>query len=97
MAVEKGLGSGKRFGARYGKKLRNKIALVELDSRSLHECPSCRYKKAYRLSTGIWKCSKCASVFTGRAYTTVKKISLREEVVPGKFAQEISEASEKGE
>jgi len=67
MATKK-LGSAARYGARYGKKLKTKITNVEKIQRKKQECPYCGRKTAKRLATGIWKCNKCDSKFTGGAY-----------------------------
>jgi len=60
--------SVKRFGARYGRRLRLKFGRIEKEQRKTHICPYCSYKKVKRLSAGIWYCKKCDSKFTGKAY-----------------------------
>tara|TARA_B100000315_G_scaffold260489_1_gene322308 strand:- start:1376 stop:1864 length:489 start_codon:yes stop_codon:yes gene_type:complete len=65
--------SAKRYGVRYGRKLRDKIGSLDNEKRS-NICPYCHYKKVDRLSAGIWLCRKCDSKFTGRAYTVGKKV-----------------------
>ena len=64
-----GLGSAKRFGARYGRKTKLKFSKVETEQRKIHKCPYCNQKKVKRISAGIWLCQKCGSKFTGKAYT----------------------------
>lgn len=66
--VTKKVGSAGRFGARYGKKLRQKITNIEKIQRKSHECPYCQRSTAKRVSAGIWYCKKCESKFTGKAY-----------------------------
>ncbi len=61
--------SVKRFGSRYGRRVRIKFGTIERVQRSLHKCPYCRQNKAKRVSAGIWHCKKCNSTFTGKAYT----------------------------
>lgn len=61
--------STKRFGARYGRRVRLKYGLIEKQQHALHKCPYCNQVKVERLSVGIWKCKKCESKFTGKAYT----------------------------
>ena len=68
--IEK-LKSTKRFGARYGPRSKIKIDKIENIQRSYQKCPYCTYKKVKRISVGIWKCYKCKSKFTGRAYAIV--------------------------
>jgi large subunit ribosomal protein L37Ae len=66
--MTKKVGSTGRFGARYGKKLRAKVAAVEKIQRQKQKCPYCNRKAVKRLSPGIWKCNKCESKFTSKAY-----------------------------
>ena len=68
MGVGKGLGSVKRFGPRYGRTVKHKLAKLEAEQKKPQVCPYCRRPKAKRLSPGIYKCQKCNSKFTGRAY-----------------------------
>ena len=70
MAVEKKAASGKRFGNRYGKKLREKVGLLENTYRQkTQKCPYCRKEGIKRVSAGIWTCRKCNVKFTGKAYS----------------------------
>tara|TARA_Y100000310_G_scaffold248747_1_gene254673 strand:- start:3321 stop:3551 length:231 start_codon:yes stop_codon:yes gene_type:complete len=69
MAEKDKFGSVKRFGVRYGRINKIKVAKLETSSRSKHTCPYCSYQKVTRQSAGIWNCGKCSSTFTGRAYT----------------------------
>jgi len=68
MATKK-LGPAARFGARYGRKLRQKVADVEKKLKQWHKCPYCKKKRVKRLAAGIWFCRHCKSKFTGKAYT----------------------------
>jgi large subunit ribosomal protein L37Ae len=61
-----------RYGTRYGRRNRNKVALIEVDQKKKHKCPKCGYAKVKRLSAGIWQCSNCKAKFTSRAYTVSK-------------------------
>ncbi|MBN2567636.1 50S ribosomal protein L37ae [Candidatus Woesearchaeota archaeon] len=69
MAKTKTKSTAKRFGARYGRTIRNKIALIEAEQKRRHRCPYCQAVAVRRLSAGIWSCAKCGAKFTGRAYT----------------------------
>lgn len=60
--------SAGRFGPRYGRKSRKTVADIEDTMRSAHECPHCGRKSVYRISTGIWSCSKCKKTFAGGTY-----------------------------
>jgi large subunit ribosomal protein L37Ae len=57
-----------RFGARYGKKVRNKLADVEVKQRVKQKCPYCEKLGAKRTSKGIWECSKCGKRFASDVY-----------------------------
>jgi len=73
-------GSIKRFGARYGKTIKSKVAFLEKEQRSLHKCPDCRAVSVRRMSAGIWQCRKCNKKFAGKAYMPGKKPRLIEAV-----------------
>ena len=73
-----GLGSVKRFGARYGRKLKLKFSTIEAEQRKLHKCPYCSKIAVKRVAVGIWKCKKCNAKFTGKAYSISKKITSKE-------------------
>jgi len=62
----------KRFGPRYGRTSRTKVAKIEVMQRATYDCPYCKYKKVKRMASGIWYCSKCYAKFTGKAYTIGK-------------------------
>ncbi len=66
------LGSIKRFGARYGRTVKLKLAKIEKEQRKKHKCPYCSGLGVKRLAAGIWHCRKCDAKFTGRAYTISK-------------------------
>jgi large subunit ribosomal protein L37Ae len=71
--VKKSLGSAKRFGPRYGKTVKSKVARIEKEQRKLHKCPYCSYVRVKRMAAGIWECRKCGAKFTGRAYSPDKR------------------------
>lgn len=74
------LGSTKRFGARYGRTLREKVAKIESVQRARHKCPYCNYEKVRRLASGIWECGKCNSKFTAKAYSpAIRTLKMRVE------------------
>lgn len=68
MASKAGLGSIKRFGARYGRTVKLKVAKIERMQRAKHKCPYCHNLQVRRESAGIWQCGKCNVKFAGRAY-----------------------------
>jgi large subunit ribosomal protein L37Ae len=70
MAKKTNLGSAKRFGPRYGRRNKEKVAVLEMQHRGRHKCPFCNYLKLKRFSVGIWQCEKCKAKFAGKAYTS---------------------------
>ena len=71
--TKKRSGSIKRFGARYGRTVKHKLAAAEKDMKVFQECPYCHAVRVKRLSMGVWECRKCSSKFTGKAYTVGQK------------------------
>ncbi|HIH31962.1 TPA: 50S ribosomal protein L37ae [Candidatus Woesearchaeota archaeon] len=67
----------RRYGTRYGRRNRDKVALVEVDQKRSHKCPKCAYPNVKRISVGIWQCSKCNAKFTSRAYTVSKPPAIK--------------------
>ena len=57
-----------RFGARYGKKVRDRLVKVESKQKKKQKCPFCSRLGVKRLSKGIWKCSKCDKKFASDTY-----------------------------
>ena len=99
MKTEENLGSVKRFGARYGRKLKLKLSKIELEQRKLHKCPYCNKISVKRLALGIWSCKKCKAKFTGKAYSVTKNImpkEAEEEIIEQEpeIAKEAEEASQ---
>jgi len=62
----------KRFGSRYGKRVRDRLGKIENYSKKGHICPQCRKPKAKRISMGIFECGKCGAKFAGKAYRVEK-------------------------
>lgn len=59
----------KRFGARYGRKVKKQFGLIETQQRTKQKCPYCQKTAVKRVAVGIWKCNKCEVKFAGKAYT----------------------------
>ena len=61
-----------RFGARYGRRVRVKIAELEGNQRKKQECIFCK-GNAKRTSKGIWECKRCGKKFAEHAYFLPKE------------------------
>ena len=69
MAEQKGrTGSAGRFGARYGRVARRRVAEIEAEMNEDHTCPQCGEDRVDRQGTGIWQCGKCGYKFAGGTY-----------------------------
>jgi len=69
MGRTKKVGSAGRFGVRYGRTIRKKIADIEALYKGKHKCNFCKKIGVRRLSYGLWQCTKCSIKFTGKAYS----------------------------
>jgi large subunit ribosomal protein L37Ae len=69
MAKRGETGSAGRFGARYGRVARRRVAQIEEDMNDDHECPECGRDRVSRTGTGVWECEFCGYAYTGGAYT----------------------------
>lgn len=95
--VEKKFGSIKRFGARYGRRIREKVSKIEQKQKLPNKCPYCKRPSARRLATGLWQCNKCRAKFAGGAYFLEEKIvratgeeKEKEIVLKSKKAEEVA-------
>lgn len=68
MPVVKTFGSIKRFGPRYGLRLKQQLAEVEQKQKARQRCPHCRKLAAKRQAAGLWRCKACGLEFAGGAY-----------------------------
>ena len=68
MVKAKHIGAAGRFGARYGKRVKRKIANIEAKQRLKQKCPFCTKGNLKRESKGIWSCKKCSFKIAGTAY-----------------------------
>ena len=62
------VGSAGRFGTRYGRVARKRVAEIEADQRADHACPACNEKRVKRTDTAIWTCKACDHTFAGGTY-----------------------------
>lgn len=66
----KKLGPIARFGARYGRGIRDRVLAIEKQYKHKRlKCPYCNYIAVKRVAYGIWRCYKCGKIFAGKAYT----------------------------
>jgi len=60
--------SAGRFGARYGKRAKDKLVKVEIKQRVKQNCPFCKRLGVKRIANGIWHCKKCDKKFASNTY-----------------------------
>ncbi len=71
MVISK-LNTSKRFGARYGTKLKRKVDNIERNYKARkYKCPNCASTSVKREAAGIWRCRKCGHKFASHAYKVV--------------------------
>ncbi|MDO8467995.1 MAG: 50S ribosomal protein L37ae [Nanoarchaeota archaeon] len=68
MVKTKKVGASGRFGARYGKKVRARVTIVENKQRQHQRSPFNPKGKAKRIASGIWKDKKSGRIFAGNTY-----------------------------
>ena len=76
----KKVGPAGRFGARYGVRIRKRIADVEIVSKGRHECPKCKAVALGRTSSGIWECRRCGAKIASSSYMPTPPAAVRREV-----------------
>jgi ribosomal protein eL43 len=59
----------KRFGPRYGRTVKQKLAKIEASSKKSYKCPYCAASKVKKQLAGVWQCNNCKKTFTGKAYS----------------------------
>lgn len=62
------LKSAARFGARYGKKVRDRVLKVEREQNKKRICPHCKTGHLKRKAAGLFECTKCKTKLAGGAY-----------------------------
>ncbi len=68
MGKKEKIGPAGRYGARYGRGIKNRVNKVEREQRKKHTCPHCESDAVRRQSKGIYLCGKCGNKFAGGAY-----------------------------
>jgi len=69
MSKTKKVGTTGRFGPRYGRKIKVRLAKIEKEQKQKHQCPVCKKFKLNRIAAGIWECKGCHAKIAGGAYT----------------------------
>ena len=72
MATVTKYGSVKRYGVRYGRRVKEKVGKIEQARQENSLCPMCRKIDMKRLAAGIWFCKKCNVKMAGGAYVPTK-------------------------
>ncbi|RLE47269.1 50S ribosomal protein L37ae [Candidatus Woesearchaeota archaeon] len=82
MGEKKDLGPAKRFGARYGRTVKKRLAKIEREQKKKHKCPYCSKTQVKRVFAGVWYCRSCGAKFTSKAYTVTKNpLTLKKEKI----------------
>lgn len=89
----KKVGSSGRLGARYGVRIRKRIADVEKEAKGRHECPKCRAVAMTRSANGIWTCKHCGATIASSSYMPTKPVAVRREVAEVLAEVEAKEAA----
>lgn len=84
----------KRFGARYGNRIRKNVDQAE--DRTEEECIHCESTDLDRTSAGVWKCNECGKKFAGGAYQsdTGADEMMKKALQTGLEVEELEEAKE---
>ena len=76
----KKVGPSGRLGARYGVRIRKRIADIEIASKGRHECPKCRVVAMQRTASGIYSCSHCGAMMASSSYMPTPPAAIRREL-----------------
>lgn len=72
-AKKKKIKAAGKFGAGYGKNVRDRFNAVESLQRKKQPSPYSSKGKAKRIAPGIWKDMKTGKIFAGHAYHLIEK------------------------
>jgi large subunit ribosomal protein L37Ae len=88
----KKVGSSGRYGARYGVRIRKRVADVERQSKGRHECPKCKSVALGRTASGIWECRHCGAKIASSSYMPTTPAAVRREVTEVQAIAKIQES-----
>lgn len=88
----KKVGPAGRLGARYGVRIRRRIAEIEVQSKGRHECPSCKAVALSRTASGIWRCRHCGAKMASSSYVPTPPAAVRRELAVVLAAAKAKEA-----
>lgn len=76
----KKVGPAGRLGARYGVRIRKRIADIEILSKGRHECPKCKAVAMARTANGIWVCRHCGAHMASSSYMPTPPVAVKREL-----------------
>lgn len=76
----KKVGPAGRLGARYGVRIRKRIADIEAVSKGRHECPKCKAEAMTRTASGIWVCRRCGVKMASSSYMPTPPVAVKREL-----------------
>ena len=77
----KKVGIAGKYGARYGVKIRKRLAEVEGEKVIKRQCPRCKHVSVKRTDTGIWVCRRCDYKYAAAAYAPKIREFKREDLL----------------
>ncbi len=83
----------KRYGVRYGKRVKDKADKIFFVRALDDKCSYCLKSGVKRIASGIWYCTHCRSKFTGGAYS-VGKLGISEKLKEKPESEAAGQAAE---
>lgn len=67
---------------RYGASIRKRYAKIKKEKSASYKCEMCGKSGVERISTGIWQCKHCSTIYAGGAYsmTTPAGVNARRQI-----------------
>jgi large subunit ribosomal protein L37Ae len=92
----KKVGIAGKYGARYGVKIRKRLAEVETGRVQKRQCPRCKHVSVKRTDTGIWVCRRCDYKYAAGAYAPKIREFKREDLLVKEEDKKAADAKPKG-